>query len=174
MKKSIGVLAVLALASPWMAAAQTPTAEAQIAEAVSILPDDLRAGATVVTYDATTGERKVLRQGTNFLECQPKMADGFERCYQQVVRAAPRSRGEAHAPQKKSEKEVSEAIAAAREGRHPAAGAAGDDVLPRLRQARSHPEPVGVVDSPTRRRSRSASRPPASARTRSRATGCRG
>ena len=52
MKKSIGVLAVLALASPWMAAAQTPTAEAQITEAVSILPDDLRAGATVVTYDA--------------------------------------------------------------------------------------------------------------------------
>ena len=51
MKKSIGILAVLAFASPWVVAAQTPTAEAQIAEAVSILPEDLRAGATVVTYD---------------------------------------------------------------------------------------------------------------------------
>ena len=70
MKKSIGVLAMLALASPWMAAAQTPSAEAQIAEAVKILPEDLRAGATVVTYDPTTGDRKVLRQGTNFIECE--------------------------------------------------------------------------------------------------------
>ena len=112
MKKSIGVLAVLALASPWMAAAQTPTAEAQITEAVSILPEDLRAGATVVTYDATTGERKVLRQGTNFLECQPKMADGFERCYHKAF--GPRRDLEAKlTAQKKSEKEVSEAVAAA-------------------------------------------------------------
>ena len=46
-----------------------------IGEAVQILPDDLRAGATVVTYDAS-GARKVLRQGTNFLECQARMADG--------------------------------------------------------------------------------------------------
>ena len=112
MKKSIGVLAVLALASPWMAAAQTPTAEAQITEAVSILPDDLRAGATVVTYDATSGERKVLRQGTNFLECQPKMADGFERCYHKAF--GPRRDLEAKlTAQKKSEKEISDAVAAA-------------------------------------------------------------
>ena len=43
MTKSIGVLAVLALASPWVAAAQTQSVEAQIAEAVKILPEDLRA-----------------------------------------------------------------------------------------------------------------------------------
>ena len=121
MKKSIGVLAVLALASPWMAAAQQPTAEAQIAEAVSILPEDLRAGATVVTYDATTGARKVLRQGTNFLECQPRMADGFERCYNKAFGAAPRSRGQAAAPRRRPTKEISEAVAAARQGRHAAA-----------------------------------------------------
>ena len=60
------------------AAPQTASADQQIAEATRILPEDLRAGATVVTYDAT-GARKVLRQGTNFVECQPKMADGFER-----------------------------------------------------------------------------------------------
>ena len=41
------------------------------------LPEDLRTGATVVTYDQATGARKVLRQGTNFLECRPRMADGF-------------------------------------------------------------------------------------------------
>ena len=112
MKKSIGIIAVLALASPWMAAAQTPTAEAQIAEAVSILPEDMRAGATVVTYDTTTGERKVLRQGTNFLECQPKMADGFERCYHKSF--GPRRDLEAKlTAQKKSEKEISDAVAAA-------------------------------------------------------------
>jgi len=112
MKKSIGVLTVLALASPWMAAAQTPTAEAQIAEAVSILPEDLRAGATVVTYDKTTGERKVLRQGTSFLECQPKMADGFERCYHKSF--GPRRDLEARlTAQKKSEKEIADAVAAA-------------------------------------------------------------
>jgi hypothetical protein len=112
MKKSIGVLAVLVLASPWVAAAQAPTAEAQIREAVAILPEDLRAGATVVTYDATTGERKVLRQGTNFIECQPRMADGFERCYNKSL--APRRDLEAKLrAEKKSDEEISAAIAEA-------------------------------------------------------------
>jgi hypothetical protein len=59
--------------------------EAQIAEAVKPLPDDLKAGATIVAYDAKTGARQVLRQGTNFIECQPKMADGFIRCYNKVL-----------------------------------------------------------------------------------------
>jgi hypothetical protein len=112
MKKSIGVLAVLALASPWMAAAQTPSVEAQIAEAVAILPEDLRAGATVVTYDPTTGARKVLRQGTNFLECQPKGADGFERCYNKSL--APRRDMEAKLrAEKKTDEQISAAIAEA-------------------------------------------------------------
>lgn len=112
MKTSIGVLAVLALASPWGAAAQQPSVEAQIAEAVSILPDDLRAGATVVTYDPATGARKVLREGTNFLECQPKGADGFERCYNKSL--APRRDLEAKLrAEKKTPEQISQAVAAA-------------------------------------------------------------
>ena len=53
-----------------------------------VLPPDLRAGATVVSYDKATGARTVLRQGTNFLECQPRMDDGFTRCYNKAL--APR------------------------------------------------------------------------------------
>ena len=112
MKKSIGILAVLALAGPWGAAAQTQSVEAQIAEAVQILPEDLRAGATVVTYDPTTGDRKVLRQGTNFIECQPRMADGFERCYNKSL--APRRDMEAKLrAEKKTPEQVNQAIAEA-------------------------------------------------------------
>jgi hypothetical protein len=112
MKKSIGVLAVLAMASPWATAAYAQSAEAQIAEAVAILPEDLRAGATVVTYDPATGARKVLREGTNFLECQPKGADGFERCYNKSL--APRRDLEAKLrAEKKTPEQITEAIAAA-------------------------------------------------------------
>jgi len=112
MKKSIGILAILAIASPWVAAAQTPSVEAQIAEAVAILPEDLRAGATVVTYDPATGARKVLRQGTNFLECQPKMADGFERCYNKSL--APRRDMEAKLrAEKKTDEQINAALAEA-------------------------------------------------------------
>jgi len=50
-----------------------------VAQAVLPLPEDLRAGATVYTYD-DAGERVVLRKGTNHVECQPKNADGFTRC----------------------------------------------------------------------------------------------
>lgn len=61
------------------AAAQTD--EAMIAQAVLPLPEDLRADATVFTYDASTGERNVLRQGSNHVECQPRSAEtGFTRC----------------------------------------------------------------------------------------------
>ena len=77
-----------------------------------ILPQDLQAGATVVTYEAATGARKVLRQGTNFIECQPRMADGFERCYHKSL--APRRDFEAKLrAQKKSDEEIQQAIAAA-------------------------------------------------------------
>jgi hypothetical protein len=112
MQKSIGVLAALVLASPLMAAAQQPSVDAQIAEAVAILPEDLRAGATVVTYDPATGARKVLRQGTNFLECQPKAADGFERCYNKSL--APRRDLEAKLrAEKKTPEQVTQEVAAA-------------------------------------------------------------
>ena len=51
-----------------------------IAEAVLPLPEDLRDGATVYTYDEDTGERVVLRQGSNHVECSPRDAEGFTRC----------------------------------------------------------------------------------------------
>jgi hypothetical protein len=87
MRNFVLAAAAVALASGAIAfaAEQSGTVDQQIAEATHILPEDLRAGATVVTYDAASGVRKVLRQGTNFVECQPKMADGFIRCYNKVL-----------------------------------------------------------------------------------------
>ncbi|MGE0816703.1 MAG: hypothetical protein AB7O28_27230 [Vicinamibacterales bacterium] len=111
MTRYIGALA-LALALPGVAAAQAPSVDAQIATATKVLPEDLRAGATVVTYDEATGARKVLRQGTNFLECQPRGEDGFARCYNKIF--APRRDLEAKLrAEKKSDKEIAEAVAAA-------------------------------------------------------------
>jgi len=53
-----------------------------VAQAVRPLPEDLQAGATVFRYDADTGERIVLRQGTNQVECEPRNPEtGFTRCY---------------------------------------------------------------------------------------------
>jgi len=100
------------LFAPLMASAQQSSgAPQQIAEAVQILPEDLRAGATVVTYDAT-GARKVLRQGTNFLECQPRMADGFSRCYSKTLGTRRDLEAKLRA-EKKSDEEVQSAVAAA-------------------------------------------------------------
>ena len=106
-------VAAVALTGPIaLIAEQGATVEQQIAEAVHILPKDLQAGATVVTYDPATGARKVLRQGTNFMECQPKMADGFERCYNKAF--APRRDFEAKLrAQKKSDEDIQKAVQAA-------------------------------------------------------------
>jgi hypothetical protein len=113
MKYFVAATLAMGLSAPIAAAAaQNATVDQQIAEATHILPQDLRAGATVVTYDSETGSRKVLRQGTNFLECQPKMADGFERCYHKDF--APRRDFEARLrAQKKSDEEIQKAVAAA-------------------------------------------------------------
>jgi hypothetical protein len=113
MQKLIGVAAAVVLASPLViAAAQTSAVDDRVAQAVQVLPEDLRAGATVVTYDQATGARKVLRQGTNFIECQPRMDDGFTRCYNKAL--APRRDLEAKLKaEKKSDKEIQEAVAAA-------------------------------------------------------------
>ena len=89
MKAFIGAAALVALMSPLAATqAVAQSNDDKIKEAVQPLPDDLRAGATVLSYDEKTGERKVLRQGTNYIECQPKAKDGFVRCYNKVL--APR------------------------------------------------------------------------------------
>ena len=115
MKGFIGVAALVALVSP-MAASQASAqgADARIAEATQPLPDDLKAGATVVTYDEKTGERKVLREGTNYIECQPKAKDGFVRCYNKAVFGPQRDMEAKLHAQGKSDKEVSEAVQAAR------------------------------------------------------------
>src|SRR5262249_56139279 len=96
----LGAVAIVVAGSLAPSAQQPASVDRQTAEAVQILPPDLRAGATVVTYDASTGARQVLRQGTNFIECQPRMADGFTRCYHKSL--APRRDLEAkpRAPQK--------------------------------------------------------------------------
>ena len=48
----------------------------RIAQAVTPLPEDLRAEATVYEYN-DAGERVVLREGSNHVECQPKNDMGF-------------------------------------------------------------------------------------------------
>ena len=108
------VAAALGLMGPvGLAAQQTGTVDQQIASATHILPEDLRAGATVVAYDAATGARKVLRQGTNALECTPKSpTDGFTWCYNTV--SGPRRDLQARLrAEKKSDKEIQEAVEAA-------------------------------------------------------------
>ncbi len=119
MKGWIGVAAVLIAAGSPLAGArvQAQSNDMKIAEAVKPLPDDLKAGATVVAYDEKTGERRVLRQGTNFVECQPKAKDGFIRCYNKVM--APRHDMEAklHAQGRSDEDVTKDIQAAVKDGR---------------------------------------------------------
>lgn len=92
------------------AAAHAQTADPRIAEALQPLPADLKAAATVVAYDPATGARQVLRQGTNQIECQPKAADGFVRCYNKML--APRRDLEAKLrAEKKSDADIQAAVA---------------------------------------------------------------
>ncbi len=95
------------------AAGAAEEVDERIAQAVQPLPADLQAGATVVSYDLATGERKVLRQGTNSIECEPtNPADGFTRCYSNLT--APRREMEAKLrAEKKSDKEIRESVDAA-------------------------------------------------------------
>ncbi|HEV3062737.1 MAG TPA: hypothetical protein VGY48_31105 [Vicinamibacterales bacterium] len=93
--------------------AHAQSADSIIAAAVLPLPEDLRAGATVVTYDPATGARKVIRQGTNAVECQPKNpTDGFTRCYNKALGPRRDLEAKLHA-EKKSDKEIQDAVAAA-------------------------------------------------------------
>ncbi len=80
----IGMVAVVGVLVFPLAAVAADDPSTQIAQAVSALPDTLRDGATVVTYDAQ-GTPKVLRQGTNAIVCQtnqPTPQAGFAvSCY---------------------------------------------------------------------------------------------
>ena len=111
MKHVLGMATALVLVGP-LAVVQAQSADARIAEAVKILPEDLQAGATVVTYDAATGARKVLRQGTNFIECQPRWLTASRAAT--TSRSAPRRDLEAKLrAEKKTDKQIPQAIAAA-------------------------------------------------------------
>ena len=87
--KTMKTLIALAGAFALLSMTGTPAARAQsaeeIAKAVLPLPEDLKAGAAIYVYDEK-GDRKVLRAGTNQVECMPKDAtDGFTRCYSKVT-----------------------------------------------------------------------------------------
>ena len=122
----------------------TDEAPDEIAQATLPLPEDLRAGATVYKYDPKTGERIVLRTGTNALECTPRGADGFTWCYNKV--SAPRRDMSAKLrAEGKDDKAIQAARRRGHQGRHAQADAVRHDVVPALRQARSHPAAVGAV-----------------------------
>lgn len=124
LRRLLPTAAAVLLLAPVVTEAQAPSAAALIEDAVHVLPADLRAGATVVTYDAATGARRVLRQGTNFMECQPTMADGFTRCYHKSI--GPRRDLEAKLrAEKKTDEQIAAAVAAAvKAGTLPAAAPA--------------------------------------------------
>jgi hypothetical protein len=86
MKKLLIMAALMSAASLMPAMAQSK--DDLIAQAVSAAPDELRAGATVVNYDAK-GDPVVLRAGTNGVVCTPNQnKDNYSvNCYAQVLRA---------------------------------------------------------------------------------------
>jgi hypothetical protein len=90
----------------------TDEAPDEVAQATLPLPEDLRPGATVYKYDPKTGERIVLRKGTNFVECTPRGADGFTWCYNKST-ASRRDFTAKLRAQGKSEKEITDAASAA-------------------------------------------------------------
>jgi hypothetical protein len=112
MKRIISLAGALALANLFASVTlSAASVEEQVAESVKPLPEDLKAGATVYMYDAN-GDRKILRQGTNGVECSPKEEDGFTRCTSIVTRDRRDFQAKLKA-QKKSPKEIQEAVAAA-------------------------------------------------------------
>ena len=91
MKRFMTVAAAVMLTAPFAhaAMAQGMSAADQITQAVSAAPESLRAGATVVNYDAK-GDPVVLRQGTNDIVCTPNQPGGASYsvgCYAKVLRA---------------------------------------------------------------------------------------
>lgn len=88
MKSSMTLSAALALAAPLGIIAAELSMEDQIAQAVSPLPESMRAGATVVNYNAK-GEPIVLREGASAIVCTPDQhRENFAvSCYHKVMRA---------------------------------------------------------------------------------------
>lgn len=76
LRNTLGLLAVGLLASSQVIA---QSAAETIEKALSPLPLDLRADATVYRYDED-GNRITLKAGTNHVECHPTNEEGFTRC----------------------------------------------------------------------------------------------
>ena len=71
------ILAAFFTGSLLASEASAQSMEETITKAVSPLPEDLRAEATVYRYDEDTGERITLRAGSNHVECTPTDDEGF-------------------------------------------------------------------------------------------------
>ena len=122
----------------------TDQAADEITQATLPLPEDLRAGATVYKYDPKTGERIVLRKGTNFVECTPRGADGFTWCYNSGHRAAPRPVRQA--PRAGEDRQGNPGGGGRGDKRrHDQADAVRDHVVSSVRQEGSHPAAVGAL-----------------------------
>ena len=80
MLRFLGVVSVAALTAVAAGSVSAQSNAELIAQAVMPLPDDLKEGATVFRYDSDSGERIVIRQGSNQVECQPRDEEGFTRC----------------------------------------------------------------------------------------------
>ena len=113
MRHTTTALAAALLQLLFVQAALSQDNSALIAEAVRPLPADLRDDATVYTYDSATGERTILRQGNNQVECTPNNPEtGFTRCYARVD-SARRDLAARLVAQGRSDEETSAAIAEA-------------------------------------------------------------
>jgi hypothetical protein len=89
MKREVKFFSGVAGVCLFIILAGQPSAMAQsaddIAKAVLPLPEDLRANAMIYAYDEK-GDRKVLRPGSNMVECMPKdPGTGFTRCYNKIT-----------------------------------------------------------------------------------------
>lgn len=89
MNRSMIVAAAVMLTSPVAAYAQTSAASQDlVTQAVAAAPEELRAGATVINYDAK-GDPVVLRQGNNGIVCNPNQqtTSYSVQCYAEVLKA---------------------------------------------------------------------------------------
>lgn len=88
MNRSMIIAAAVVLTAPIAGAVYAQSNDELIAQAVAAAPEELRAGATVINYDAK-GDPVVLRQGTNGIVCNPNQqtTSYSVQCYAQVLKA---------------------------------------------------------------------------------------
>jgi hypothetical protein len=91
MNRSMIIAAAVMLTAPIAGAAYAQMSASNddlVAQAVAAAPEELRAGATVINYDAK-GDPVVLRQGNNGIVCNPNQqtTSYSVQCYAQVLKA---------------------------------------------------------------------------------------